>query len=54
MWTTVAIAGKPADVLDVNPPRFAVLFLHDLDQKTLASSPTKLATAIRVLGFFIF
>src|SRR5579871_5152975 len=38
MWTTAEIAGKSADVLDGNRPRFAVLFLHDLDQKTLGSS----------------
>lgn len=38
MWTRVDIAGKPADVLDVAHSRFAVLFLHDLDQKTLAES----------------
>jgi poly(3-hydroxybutyrate) depolymerase len=38
MWTTVDIAGKPADVLDGNRPRFAVLFLHDIDQKSLAGN----------------
>jgi S-formylglutathione hydrolase len=39
MWTQVEIAGKPADVFDPPAkPRFAVLFLHDLDEKTLAGS----------------
>src|SRR5437764_15112181 len=42
MWTTATIAGKHADVYDPDGgwPRFAVLFLHDLDEKTLAVSPT--------------
>jgi S-formylglutathione hydrolase len=40
MGTTAAIAGKPADVFDPpgGRPRFAVLFLHDLDEKSLATS----------------
>jgi S-formylglutathione hydrolase len=39
MWTPVEIAGKPADVFaPLARPRFALLFLHDLDEKTLTSS----------------
>jgi hypothetical protein len=35
-WTTIDIAGHPADVYQpVNPPRLAVLYLHDLDGQTL-------------------
>jgi len=40
MWITATDSGKPADVYDPNGgrPRFAVLFLHDLDQQTLPAS----------------
>lgn len=38
MWRAVTIAGKPADVLDPpgERPRFALLFLHNLQGQTLA------------------
>src|SRR3974377_1606946 len=42
MWTTVDIAGKPADVF-ASPenarPRLGLLFLHDVGLETLAVSP---------------
>lgn len=39
MWSQVQLAGKTLDVYDPpGKPRFAVLFLHDLDQKTLAGN----------------
>ncbi len=35
-WTTVDIAGRPADTYEpATPPRLAVLFLHDADEETL-------------------
>jgi hypothetical protein len=37
-WSRVLIGDKPADVLepsDAAPPRFGILFLHDLDGRTL-------------------
>lgn len=40
MWSQIQVAGKTVDVYDPpSKPRFAVLFLHDLDQKTLAGNP---------------
>ena len=40
-WTRAAIAGKPADVFDPpGRPRFAVLDLHPVGERTLAASPT--------------
>jgi S-formylglutathione hydrolase len=40
-WTTVEIAGRPADVYDpATPPRLAVLYLHDADGQTLRGRPT--------------
>jgi S-formylglutathione hydrolase len=39
-WTTVAIAGRPADVYDpAQRPRLAVLHLHDADGQTLRDRP---------------
>ncbi|HKI36338.1 MAG TPA: alpha/beta hydrolase-fold protein [Gemmataceae bacterium] len=39
-WTTTEIAGRPADVYDpANPPRLAVLHLHDADGQTLRDRP---------------
>ncbi|MBL8792631.1 MAG: esterase [Planctomycetia bacterium] len=43
MWSTVSIAGKPADVFDppdVARPRFGLLYLHGAGLETLTSSPT--------------
>jgi S-formylglutathione hydrolase len=43
MWTLLDIAGKPAEVFappGSPPPRFGLLYLHDLDGRTLASSST--------------
>jgi poly(3-hydroxybutyrate) depolymerase len=42
MWTTLEIAGKPADVYDppeVERPRFGLLYLHGITGESLASSP---------------
>ncbi len=39
-WTTVDIAGKPADVFDpAERPRFGILFLHAYDLLSLRCSP---------------
>lgn len=41
-WTTVEIAGRPADVLDpagTNNPRFAVIHLHGIGLETLTDRP---------------
>lgn len=40
-WTTLDLAGKPADVYDPagDAPRFGVLFLHDLDGRTPRDQP---------------
>ena len=40
-WTTLAIAGKPADVFDPpgGPPRFALLHLHPVGLETLRDNP---------------
>ncbi|MCI0459678.1 MAG: hypothetical protein L0Z62_22230 [Gemmataceae bacterium] len=41
-WERIAIAAKQADVYDPPGvgPRFGVLFLHDLDEKTLSGNET--------------
>lgn len=42
MWTSVAIAGKPADVFAPSAParpRFGLLYLHGIGLETLSSSP---------------
>ena len=49
-WTRTEIAGKPADLF--HPPRdvvpkFAVLYLHDYDQQTLADSAAYTAELTR-------
>jgi S-formylglutathione hydrolase len=39
-WERVTVAGKPADAFAPNrPARFGVLFLHDLDRRTLVGEP---------------
>jgi S-formylglutathione hydrolase FrmB len=39
-WTQTTIAGKRADTFaPARPPRFGVIFLHDLDRQTLAEKP---------------
>jgi len=38
-WTTVEIAGKPADVYEPARPRYGLLHLHDLDGATLSNRP---------------
>jgi S-formylglutathione hydrolase len=51
MWTSVEIAGKPADVFDpagVDRPRCAVLLLHDLDGRTLRDAPAFSAQLTRL------
>jgi pimeloyl-ACP methyl ester carboxylesterase len=40
-WSRVTIGNRPADVFDpIVTPRFTVLFLHDLDRRTLRDQPT--------------
>jgi S-formylglutathione hydrolase len=39
-WERRSVAGKPADVFTPSrPPRYGVLFLHDLDERTLDGAP---------------
>jgi S-formylglutathione hydrolase len=43
IWTTVDVAGKPADVFEPQAgkrARFGVLHLHDLDRQTLRDRPS--------------
>jgi len=40
MWSTVQIAGKPADIFDPPKARFGLLYLHGAGLETLNSSPT--------------
>jgi S-formylglutathione hydrolase len=50
-WTTIEIAGKPADVFDPPsvPVRFGVLFLHGYGLETLHDRPA-FADSLRSLG----
>jgi pimeloyl-ACP methyl ester carboxylesterase len=38
-WSRVDLHGKPADVYDMDQPRFGVLFLHPYGLETLANRP---------------
>lgn len=39
-WSSIQVAGKTVEIFEPpNKPRYAVLFLHDLDQQTLAKNP---------------
>ena len=41
-WSRLVIGDKPADIFEPSkkPPRFGILFLHDLDGRTLRDHPT--------------
>src|SRR5438105_14626614 len=41
MWTSMDIAGKPADIYDPSGrPRFGLIYLHGIGQETLAGRQT--------------
>jgi pimeloyl-ACP methyl ester carboxylesterase len=51
MWSQAVLAGKTVDVFDPpDKPRFALLFLHGLDLRTLADNPV-VTSLLEHLGF---